>query len=405
MTHNTPASDVEAARGIISDAVLEKLNAPIEEVRGLPNAAFLSEAFFELEKKHLFPRTWAFAGAASDIPNVGDARPVSLSGNPIILVRGRDSSIRAFHNVCPHRGSHLLTEPVAGERAIVCPYHAWSFELDGQIRGRTHYHGCDRHETDADMSGRNDCLIPVRSHTFHDWVFVNLDGQAPPFEDYTGATFDRFDGYGLATLGRERHITIDYYCNWKLAIENFCDYYHIFKIHSALDQAFEKEHRRSSYPDGRHLFGEQNIAARHGLSTESNETALPYLAELTEAQKSYHIFVLLFPNFVLNLFPTNIQGIWFEPTALDHTVMHMWFYYADSVAEAEQFRGARDEVVKEWLLVNGEDADICHRLQLGRESGAYDGGHFAPYWDEGVVNFHKQVAYAARGEGDYAPVA
>ena len=105
---------------------------------------------------------------------------------------------------------------------------------------------------------------------------------------------------------------------------------------------------------------------------------------------------------MLNLFPTNIQGIWFEPTALDHTVMHMWFYYTDGIAEAEQFRSARDEVVDEWLVINGEDADICHRLQLGRESGAYDGGHFAPYWDEGTVNFHKQVALAIRGEGAYA---
>lgn len=404
MANGISPGDRSAACGVISDAVLEKLEGPVEEVRGLPNAAFTSEAFFELEKRHLFPRTWAFAGAASDVPNIGDARPVNLSGNPIILVRGKDGGIRAFHNVCPHRGSRLLTEPIAGERAIVCPYHAWSFELDGQIRGRTHYHGCDKHETEAGMSGRNDCLIPVRSHTFHDWVFVNLDGEAPPFEDYAGTTFDYFDGYGLGQLGRERHITIDYRCNWKLAIENFCDYYHIFKIHPALDRAFDKKGRRSSHPIGRHLFGEQNITARHGLSMDSTQPTLPYLAELTEEQKSYHFFVLLFPNFLLNLFPTNLEAIWLEPTAHDHTVMHMWFYYADGVAEAEQFRGARDEVVDEWLIVNGEDADICHRLQLGRESDAYDGGHLSPFWDEATVNFHKQVAYAVRGEGDYAPI-
>jgi len=404
MTHNCSAGELDATLGVVSDAVIDMLNAPIEDARGLPNEAFTSEAFFELEKERLFPRTWTFAGTASDIPNVGDARPTNVAGNPVILVRQKGNGIGVFHNVCPHRGSRLLTEPVVGERAIVCPYHAWSFELDGQIRGRTHYHGCDKHETDADMYGRNDCLVPVRSHTFHDWIFVNLDGKAPPFEDYAGTTLDCFENYELATLDRERHITIDYRCNWKLAIENFCDYYHIFKIHPALDQAFDKVYRRSTYPEGRHLFGEQKITARHGLSTQSNEIVLPDLAELTEEQKSHHFFISLFPNFLLNLFPSNIQGIWFEPTALDYTVMHMWFYYAQGVAEAEQFRGARDEVVEEWLVVNGEDADICHRLQLGRESGAYDGGHFAPYWDEGLINFHKQVAYATRGEGAYAPV-
>ena len=405
MSHDIDAGALDAALGVISDAVLEKLDAPIEEVRGLPNEAFTSEAFFKLEKKRLFPRTWTFAGTASDIPNLGDARPVNVAGNPIILVRGKDGAIGAFHNVCPHRGSRLLTEPVAGERAIVCPYHAWSFELDGRIRGRTHYHGCDKHETDAAVSGRNDDLIPVRSHTLHDWVFINLDGKAPPFEDYVGTTFDCFDGYALGSLERERHITYDIRCNWKLAIENFCDFYHVFKVHPVLDRAFDNEHRRGMFPDGRHLFGRCWVGGNHGLSMESNETALPYLAELGEEQKNYHFFISLFPNFVLNLFPTNIEAVWFEPTALDHTVMHMWFYYTDGVAAAERFRGARDEVVEEWLVINGEDADICHRLQLGRESGAYDGGHFAPFWDEGTVNFHKQVAYAVRGESDYAPVA
>jgi choline monooxygenase len=402
MSHDISAGERDAALGVISDAVLEKLDAPIEEVRGLPNEAFTSEAFFELEKNRLFPRTWTFAGAASDISDIGDAQPAIVAGHPVILVRQKDGCIGVFHNVCPHRGSRLLTEPVAGERAIVCPYHAWSFELDGQIRGRTHYHGCDRHETDPGLSGRNDCLIPVRSHTFHDWVFVNLDGQAPSFEDYVGTTFDCFDGYALGSLERERHITYDIRCNWKLAIENFCDFYHVFNVHPVLDRAFDKEHRRGMFPDGRHLFGRCYVGGRHGMSMESNETALPYMADLGDEQKNYHFFISLFPNFVLNLFPTNIQGIWFEPTALDHTVMHMWFYYTDGIAEAEQFRSARDEVVDEWLVINGEDADICHRLQLGRESGAYDGGHFAPYWDEGTVNFHKQVALAIRGEGAYA---
>ena len=158
MTHNCSAGELDATLGVVSDAVIDMLNAPIEDARGLPNEAFTSEAFFELEKERLFPRTWTFAGTASDIPNVGDARPTNVAGNPVILVRQKGNGIGVFHNVCPHRGSRLLTEPVVGERAIVCPYHAWSFELDGQIRGRTHYHGCDKHETDADMYGRNESL-------------------------------------------------------------------------------------------------------------------------------------------------------------------------------------------------------------------------------------------------------
>jgi len=250
MSRVRPIYDPTAASDLVSDAVLARLDGPPEKARGLPNETFTSQAFFEVEQQTLFTRCWSFAAVASELPEVGDVRPVEVAGQPLLLIRGADRQIRVFHNVCPHRGAKLIDEPANVEKALTCVYHAWSYGLDGRLRARPHYGGPGRHDSGRADSTESVCLFPVRSHTWYDWVFVNLDGKAPTFESYLGEASAHFDGYDLSAPRRERRISVEFACNWKLGYENACDYYHVFRVHPSLDRAMAPETRRPMQPAG-----------------------------------------------------------------------------------------------------------------------------------------------------------
>ena len=402
MSRMHPSHDLNSALDLVSDRVLARLDGPPEKVRGLPNETFTSQAFFELEQQTLFTRCWSFAGIASELPEVGDVRPVEVAGQPLLLIRGADGEIRVFHNVCPHRGAKLLDEPANLAKGITCVYHAWSYGLDGQLRARPHFNGPSRHDSGAGDDAGAVCLFPVRSHVWYDWVFVNLDGKAPTFESYLGGATAHFDGYALSALRRERHISLEFACNWKLGYENGCDYYHIFKVHPDLDRAMAPETRRSMQLAGRHLVTEYTVATEgHGITPDSSAAPLPSLPDLLDEHE--HRQLGLFPNVVVGLYATNAFFMFFEPSAVDRCVMHQWFYYVGDAAEDDAHRASRDEVCAEWEQLNGEDEDVCRRTQEGRR-GAYDGGRLAPYWDQGTAHFHKMVAHAVRGDGPFSPV-
>ena len=251
------ASFTDEAISVLSDEVLEGLGRDTAEVRGLPNEAFTTDAFLSLEYRTLFKRSWVFAGRASAIANPGDVEPVEIAGSSLFMVRDTDQKIRVFHNVCPHRGARLVIESMQGAPSLTCPYHAWSYELDGDLKGRPHFHGPNQHDR-GNAEGENAmdrvCLFEVRSSLWHDWVFVNLDGVAQPFDDYLAPIHSHLDGWDLSQFRFARHDRFEFRCNWKLAAENFSDYYHNFKVHpDMVGAAFVAEKSGPAHPAGVHL--------------------------------------------------------------------------------------------------------------------------------------------------------
>ncbi|MGY8996344.1 MAG: aromatic ring-hydroxylating oxygenase subunit alpha, partial [Alphaproteobacteria bacterium] len=200
-----PEANIDrSVRSVLTDDVLAKMGLGVDQARGLPNAAFTDEDFLKLEQKYLFARTWVFAGQASELPDVGDVRPVSVAGRPVILVRGRDGAVRAFHNVCPHRGARLIVEDVDGVAMMACPYHAWTYALDGKLKSRPHFYKPDCHDTQGDD---NVSLFEVRCETWHDWIFVNLDGEAEAFDDHIAPVEAWFSGIRLGEMSCAHHET------------------------------------------------------------------------------------------------------------------------------------------------------------------------------------------------------
>ncbi len=395
-----------AAPAAVSDEVLARLDGPIEEVRGLPNEAFTTDAFAELERKRLFPRAWTFAGRTGDIPEPGDVRPVEVADHPLILARGKDKQIRVFQNVCLHRGARLVTEALRGTATLTCPYHSWSYKLDGTLKARPHYHGPDKHDRGKSRDNDRACLFGVRSTTWHDWVFVNLDGKAPPFDEYIAPVAAHFELWDMTQFRFAHHDAFEFQCNWKLAIENFCDTYHVFKVHPELDRAYTLKDRTTAYPAGIHVLMLNTLAGpSRGLTLDPEGPAPPSLAGLAEDLMATQPSCNLFPNVTIVISAGNLQFVMFEPVAANRCIMHMWYYFVGDAAKAPEHEQSRDLVYAEWAALNAEDEDVCRRMQQGRSCEGYDGGRLAPFWDEGTVNFHKQVAYAVRGDGSFAPVA
>ena len=157
----------------IDENALEALNAPLGEARGLPGCVY-GEDFFELERRLLFPRSWCAVAVGAELPEPGDALPTSLAGWPLLLVRGRDGGIKAFHNICRHRGMRVVMEPCKGRNNISCPWHGWTYDLDGRLVGTPHLGGRGVHRVEAhdpDKLG----LKPVRVGCWNDLVVVNID--------------------------------------------------------------------------------------------------------------------------------------------------------------------------------------------------------------------------------------
>lgn len=378
-----------------SEQVFKQLARDTGEGRGLPNHAFTSDAFLELENTLLFPRSWLLAGTGSDVPNVGDAALAEFGADSLILLHGSDEQIRVFHNVCPHRGARLLDEPMRAANALTCPYHAWSFDLDGNLKGRPHYDGPGRHDHGQEQGNERVCLFEVRSHQWGDWIFVNLDGQAVAFETEMEAILRRFDGYPLHEFRCAHRQSFEFACNWKLAVENYNDVYHVFKIHPALDKMHVASDRYPMTVDGRHLCNGYSFEGPgRGLTVDEDGPALPTLTHLKDDDRNRMQWATLFPNTAINIYPSNLQLIRFLPKGPHRTQMQMWFYFVGDAATDETTREAREALYREWANLNAEDEDVCRRMQLGRGCNAYDGGRFAPYWDSGTLHFHREVAKA-----------
>jgi len=210
------------AADCITAEVVARLNRPTGSAVGLPRDVYIDADFYELERDHVLAATWVCVGVASDLPNPSDLVPYDFGGAPLLLLRDRAGTIRAFHNVCSHRGVQLVDAPRNARGGITCPYHAWTYALDGQLLRRPRFCGqprCPDDRFDPVALG----LRAIRCELWHQLIFVNLDGKAPPVAEYVRPLADRWADRDLALLRHGGGLEFDIHANWKLVVENFAE--------------------------------------------------------------------------------------------------------------------------------------------------------------------------------------
>ena len=363
-----------------------RITEPTAQGSALPNAAYTDSAFFKLEQNSLFKKTWVFAAFAHKLPNVGDLLPVEVAGQPILLAKSDETTIRSFHNVCRHRGATLVDEWKSKCRTIVCPNHSWSYSLSGELLARPHFFGGDKHDVNP-VQCRESNLIEIRCETWNDWVFVNLDGNAADFSAHIEPLVNKLDGYDLSALNFGTELEFDIHANWKLAIENFIEPYHVFSCHPWLNSFVAMAERNPPVFENHILscgyeFKETDPARGEGL---------PYFPNLPSDKKRRGDWYVLFPNFAFEIFPDQLATFVATPSGPDRCKESIGLYFVGDGANGDQYTKARNVVINNWHDLNNEDIGILERMQAGRLSDGFDGGVLSPYWDPVQQHFARLI--------------
>ena len=358
------------------------MNSPLQSILGAE--AYTSETFFALENERIFSDSWVFAGFAHELARPGDVVPITVAGQPVLLLRDAEQGIRAFHNVCRHRCLKLVDAPGNVGRAIRCPYHCWTYGLDGALLAAPYFGGREPRASPPDFDHGRHGLAPVRSATWHDWIFVDLNAGAPPLEAFVAPLRDRLDGLDLAPM---RHlVTIDLgevAANWKLLMENFIEPYHVQFVHAATTEQPLTDHYTVNEPGC--------LGAAVDVSGEAKR------GDTLSADSRY---LTLFPNFVFGLYLPDEVGVQLNvPLAPDRTLQRRAIYRLAPEPESEpesesetEAAGRAERLAKLWREVHREDHAMLERLQQGRASeAAAGGGVLSPVWEDSVRSFQELV--------------
>jgi len=216
---------------------LEGCTSPIHQAHGIPNEYYTRSECFEMEGEHLFNKGWFAVGFVKDLPQPGSVLPVNYFNNPLLVVKSKqDEKIRVFQNVCRHRGMILIEKPTVLKGAIRCPYHSWCYKQTGEVVATPHIGGPGyNYHSGIDKSELS--LLEVRSHIWRDVIFVNPDGMAPPFEEVHQPLLDRWSVFEQPMYSdmSDSSFKLEVNGNWKLAVENYLESYHLPWVHPGLN--------------------------------------------------------------------------------------------------------------------------------------------------------------------------
>ena len=348
---------------------------------GLPAFAYAKDAFFSLEQEKLFPNNWVCVGYSHDLPNTGDVLPIDLCGRPIVLVRNNFGSISAFQNVCRHRCMKLVDKKTNVGRLFKCPYHAWAYDLDGNLRAAPHFGGINNQKPNSfDFS--NYGLVPINIDTWGQWIFINLNGNAGNLKEHVKPLENRLKGINLNDLRLVGVLDFgEINTNWKFLMENFIEPYHVPVVHkSTTDQPLGDHYVVS---DGKCLGSAVDI------SSDKDDD------ELGDSLNVSSRYLTLFPNFVLGRYFPDQLGVYVNlPVSSSRTHQYRAIYKTDGVDAGGQ---ETETLMKLWWDVHKEDHEMCERLQQGRSSAiSSEGGILSPHWETSVREFQDLVMSAIR---------
>jgi choline monooxygenase len=344
--------------------------APLERAETPPAAWYLDPRVYDLERERVFFRSWQAVGHVHEVERPGAYFTLDLAGEPLVVVRGQDGALRAFVNVCRHRGS-VVARGAGVARSLNCPYHGWVYGLDGRLTG-----GPPEFEGVECFDRARSGLPRVRVETFGPFVFVNLDPAAPPLSEALG-DIPAPPPAGARPIIERRVYEVE--CNWKLYVDNYLEGYHVPHVHPALHAVLDYS-RYVTEPRGpRVLQWAPTRAAAGGGAAEY----AAYAPAGTEGR-----YWWAFPAFMLNVYANNFSGNYIRPLGPERTlcVFDFFFSRAEDVAPGI---AASDEVQQ-------EDMRICTSVQAGLRSRTYRAGRYSVARENGLRHFHTLLARALR---------
>ncbi len=353
----------------------------------LAGTDYTTDAVYADERERIWFGGWVCIGRAEEIPEPGDFLVRDLAGESIIVTRNRDGAIRGFYNVCAHRGTKLLDdEPGCGHanKAFKCPYHAWSYDLDGQLIGTPNV------EEDEEFERSAYPLHRIGAETYAGFLFVNLDENGPrrPLVDQLRdgmESITNFDRYRIDELRVGVRIVYEVAANWKIVVENFNECLHCPTIHPEL-VAVVPLYRFGEVWDG--TTGDDGNWMVEGATsfTRSGRSTLPPFPDLRPDDYRMYYGTYQFPNLMLNLHPDAAMAYTALPNGPAHTTIVSEYLFRPETIAATDF--APEPVVELWDLISKQDWAVCERAQTGVSSRAYKTGVY-PRQDRFLFAFNE----------------
>ena len=349
---------------------------PSKTTVGLPGIYYTDTDIFARELKRIWHHTWQFVARDENIPEPGDYVTCTLGKEPILVLRTANGSLKAMHNVCRHRGTKLLEERGNCQGKITCPYHSWTYNLEGQLLGIT------KPQLFPDLDKSNLQLIPAQVDIWNGFIFVNSDTESESLADYLAEMPDFLEQYhqDWSLLREVDRWFYDEPVNWKLVVENYVEDYHFDVVH---DQSFKSLYdldNIKTLPTSRHI-----------------QISVPYNSQPPKGfyQKIWEKGKIscqgyIFPNMMVNTEKEHVSIFHLTPIKADLTRIEVRIYQSPS-----QFAGVlyeREELRKEFHEFMEEDLRICRQIQASVSSRAYQLTALANMHESGINHFHSVLS-------------
>jgi Rieske 2Fe-2S family protein len=356
--------------------------------KALPQRYFVSPEIFAREQDKIFSRQWVLVGHQSQLADAGDYLVADVAGESLIVIRDKSGEIHGFFNVCRHRGARLCEARNGQLSAIQCPYHAWTYGLDGRLLGAPHM------DDVAGFSKADYPLHPANIALWEGFIFVNLDDartrlrseatarQAPgdyiSLERWFAPLAGKFLRWNLPALRSTKRIEYDVRANWKLIFENYSECYHCRGVHPELSKISPYDSAQNDLTEGPFLGGFMRIAKGRSLTMSGNACALP-MEQFSEEDFRLVFYYSIFPNMLLSLHPDYVMVHQLQPQSAERTlILCDWLFHPEAAEVTDPgYRYNPDDAVEFWDMVNKQDWHVCELSQQGISSRAYEPGPYS----------------------------
>ena len=345
-------------------------NAALENAFTIPAPWYRDTRIADLERSRVLRGTWQVVGRADQVRENGQFFTADLAGEPIVVVRGDDGQLRAFYNVCRHHAAAVVPESAGCAKQFRCPYHGWTYGIDGALKGMVEFDGVCNFDRSANG------LVPIRFDVWENFLFVNLDGRCMPLQDFLGAVSELVAPLQLTKKLRyfdRRIYTLN--CNWKVYVDNYLDGgYHVPHAHKGLSSVIEY----SKYTIENF---ERSCLQSSPLSSDANTEAG---VGATRQGRAFYLWI--YPNFMINAYEGVMDTNLVVPLGVDKCAVVFDYYFADISAAAEAHNRKSIAVSEK---VQDEDMAICDAVQRGLQSHAYVAGRLSVRREAGEHLFHR----------------
>lgn len=358
-----------------------------DEVPGAPLApwTYSNPELFELEYEAMFLRRWQLVGHVNDVPAIGDFVTHDIGRDNVFIIRGKDEKLRAFQNVCRHRASRVLQGSGTCQGVIRCPYHGWTYQLDGSLMA------IPKDEIFEDVDKSQHGLHEIQLEDFHGLLFIRLKGEGPSVAEHFGETERYFDMYGIADYVPCMQTTTQIWnCNWKVAWDNYLENYHIAIGHPGLSRLVRISDVGATLSSGVSygLFDLRSKPSNIEAERQYQEMSVHVQARVPEEIRDKWVQFGLAPNLGIDMYPEMIDLFQLIPLSHDKTMIRALFYgHQNPTAEEEILRRLNYKVNG---TINDEDQMLCERVQQGLSTHGYTPGPLSQM-ELDIYHFHEMI--------------